>query len=60
MAAGVPPSRRWKLKAFAVYAAPFEEVLFLDSDATPALDPQPLFDHPSYQAAGSMFWPDIW
>ncbi len=53
-------ARRWKLKAFAVYAAPFEEVLFLDSDATPALDPQTLFEHPRYRVAGSMFWPDIW
>ena len=51
---------RWKLKAFVAYAAPFQEVLFLDSDAMPTLDPQSFFDHPSYRMAGSMFWPDIW
>ncbi|KAL4434191.1 hypothetical protein ABPG75_000632 [Micractinium tetrahymenae] len=34
--------------------------MYLDSDATPALDPAPLFDHPLYQATGSMFWQELW
>ncbi|PSC73304.1 hypothetical protein C2E20_3484 [Micractinium conductrix] len=50
----------WKLKAFTLYAAPYKHVMFLDSDATAALDPAELFKNPEYRQAGSMFWPDLW
>ena len=36
------------------------QVTFLDSDATAALDPAALFEHPQYRQAGSMYWPDVW
>ncbi|EFN51903.1 hypothetical protein CHLNCDRAFT_139528 [Chlorella variabilis] len=50
----------WKVKVFAAYAAPFDEILLLDGDSTPLQDPEPLFAHPSYIQQGSMFWPDAW
>lgn len=50
----------WKVKVFAAYAAPFDEVLVLDGDATPLQDPEPLFRHPAYLEHGNMFWPDAW
>ena len=54
------PWRRcsWKVKVFALYAAPFEEVLLLDGDSTPLRDPAYLFDHPAFRRHGSMFFPD--
>lgn len=56
----LPMRRRggWELKAHAVSAAPWREVLFLDADCYPALDPRRLFDFPQYRAAGALFWPD--
>ena len=51
---------RFKIKAFAIYAAPFQNVLALDSDSMPAVDPAQLFKHPSYKEHGNMFWPDCW
>ncbi|KAL4424077.1 hypothetical protein ABPG75_001378 [Micractinium tetrahymenae] len=50
----------WKFKAFVLYAAPYKHAMFLDSDATAAMDPAILFDHPMYLAVGSMFWQELW
>jgi hypothetical protein len=48
----------WPLKPYAILHCPFQEVLFLDSDNVPAVDPTFLFDDPRYQAVGAVFWPD--
>ncbi|KAL4424089.1 hypothetical protein ABPG75_001390 [Micractinium tetrahymenae] len=48
----------WKVKMFALYAAPFDEVLILDGDSTPLQDPAPLFEHPAFRRHGVMAWPD--
>ncbi|KAL4424078.1 hypothetical protein ABPG75_001379 [Micractinium tetrahymenae] len=50
----------WKFKAFVLYAAPYKHAMFLDSDATAAINPAVLFDHPMYHTAGSMFWQELW
>ncbi|KAL4419653.1 hypothetical protein ABPG77_000550 [Micractinium sp. CCAP 211/92] len=50
----------WKFKAFVLYAAPYKHAMFLDSDATPAMDPAALFDHPIFHSTGSMFWQELW
>eukprot|EP00887_Chlorella_sp_A99_P000981 scaffold5.g981.t1 len=50
----------WKVKAFAIYSAPYRNVLYLDSDALPVFDPEALFGLPAYQQHGALFWPDIW
>jgi len=52
----------WKnfhLKAAALIASSFAEVLYLDSDNVPLRDPEYLFDSPAYQENGrAVFWPD--
>lgn len=50
----------WRFKAFVLWAAPYQEVLFLDSDATAAIDPVELFEDSSYRRRGSLFWPELW
>lgn len=49
----------WELKPYAIAHSPFQEVLFLDADNVPVVDPTYLFDQPEYRAVGTMFWPDF-
>ena len=51
--------KSYVIKAAALYATSFDEVLMLDSDNTPLVDPTTLFDEPSYLATGNAFWPDF-
>eukprot|EP00435_Cladocopium_sp_Y103_P066410 s135_g28.t1 len=56
------PRRRpevWAVKPLALLGSRFREVLLLDADNLPVLDPEVLFDEPSYQANGALFWPDL-
>ncbi len=39
----------WKVKVFSVYSAPFQEVLYIDSDSTPLLDPTSLYSADQYR-----------
>ena len=57
----VPPRRLngWELKPFAVIHSRFAEVLFLDADCVPVIDPSGLFDDAGYQRHGAIFWPDL-
>jgi hypothetical protein len=48
----------FQTKLFAVLNSPFEEVLSLDPDCYPCVDPTPLLDHPRYQQRGAIYWPD--
>lgn len=48
----------WELKPFAIRWCPFAEVMSLDSDCYPIRDPTYLFDDPSYQESGALFFPD--
>ena len=50
----------FKVKVYAVYAAPYKEVLVIDSDSMPLMDPEPFFDLPEYRKTGNAFWPDRW
>eukprot|EP00887_Chlorella_sp_A99_P000982 scaffold5.g982.t1 len=50
----------WKIKAAALYHAPYRHVLYLDSDSMPLLDPSALFASAAYGRHGALFWPDIW
>ena len=50
----------FKVKVFALYAAPYKEVLVIDSDSMPLIDPTTLFDTPEYKKYGNLFWPDRW
>jgi hypothetical protein len=48
----------WQCKAFALRHTRFREVLFLDADNVPVVDPTFLFDEPQYRETGAVFWPD--
>jgi hypothetical protein len=49
----------WQLKSFAVLWSRFAEVLLLDADQIPAVDPAVAFNWPEYQKSGAVFWPDV-
>lgn len=49
----------WELKPFSVLHSDFEEVMYLDADNIPAVNPEYLFDDPTYVKTGAMFWPDL-
>jgi len=59
---GVPVPRRrpgiWAIKPLAVARSNFREVLLLDADNVPALNPTMLFETETYANTGSLFWPD--
>ncbi|GMV96054.1 MAG: hypothetical protein AMXMBFR83_04230 [Phycisphaerae bacterium] len=49
----------WELKPYAIMHSRFEEVLYLDADNVPVVDPTFLFETPQYREAGAIFWPDF-
>lgn len=49
----------WQLKSYAIWHAPFREVLWLDADCYPTRNPTYLFDDLAYRERGSIFWPDL-
>jgi len=48
----------WALKPYAILHSPYREVLFLDADNVPVVNPEFLFDTPQFQRTGAIFWPD--
>jgi ADP-heptose:LPS heptosyltransferase len=48
----------WELKPYAIVHSSFREVIFLDADNVPVVNPEYLFDTPHYQETGAIFWPD--
>ncbi len=48
----------WQLKPYAILHSPFVQVLLLDADNVPVVNPESLFDTPHFQASGAIFWPD--
>ena len=55
------PVRRlqgWELKPYAIIHSRFEDVLFLDADNVPVVDPAFLFETPQYRHDGAIFWSD--
>jgi hypothetical protein len=54
----LPSWTTWGLKPFAVRHSRFREVLLLDADNVPLVDPTYLFDDPGYCQTGALFWPD--
>ncbi|HEY8750123.1 MAG TPA: hypothetical protein VIM11_19215 [Tepidisphaeraceae bacterium] len=47
----------WELKPYAILHSRFEEVLFLDADNVPVLNPESLFTSKEYKEHGAIFWP---
>jgi alpha 1,2-mannosyltransferase len=50
----------FQLKAFAILASSFENVLFLDADAFMAKDPSNIFAQAPFASTGLITWPDFW
>jgi ADP-heptose:LPS heptosyltransferase len=48
----------YELKAYALLHSSFREVILLDADNLPLIDPETLFDTPEYARTGALFWPD--
>lgn len=51
--------RGWELKPYALIHSRFREILLLDADNVPVVDPSFLFSETAYQEHGAVFWPDI-
>jgi hypothetical protein len=50
----------FEVKPFSILHSPFQDVLFIDSDNLPVVNPEFLFDTPAYRDTGAIFWPDYW
>jgi hypothetical protein len=50
--------RGWELKPYALLHSRFREVLLLDADNVPVVDPTVLFACAEYTLHGALFWPD--
>jgi ADP-heptose:LPS heptosyltransferase len=48
----------WQMKPYAILYSPFSEVLFLDADNVPCVNPEYLFESPEFEETGAIFWPD--
>ncbi|TVY58637.1 Alpha-1,2-mannosyltransferase MNN22 [Lachnellula suecica] len=51
---------RFAYKAFALLHSTFEDILFLDADNFPIVDPNAFFDAEPYTSTGLVMWPDFW
>jgi len=49
----------WEVKPFAIIHCPFQEVLLLDADNMPLVNPEFLFVTPQFEEHGAIFWPDL-
>lgn len=49
----------WQLKVYALMHSAFRDVLLLDADQVPVVDPSVIFAWPEYADTGAVFWPDI-
>lgn len=50
----------WELKPYSLVNSRFSEVILLDADNVPLVDPAFLFEEPQYRDYGAVFWPDRW
>ena len=53
-----PRLNGWELKPYAIRFSRFREVLFLDADNVPCVEPSFLFGTPEYARTGLLCWPD--
>ncbi|KAJ1565544.1 hypothetical protein HK096_002192, partial [Nowakowskiella sp. JEL0078] len=53
-------NRNFQVKSAAILNSDFVEILYLDSDNLPMLDPTFLFDSAPYKLTGAIMWPDFW
>lgn len=48
----------WQLKAYSILHSSLKEILLLDADNVPVVNPKFLFETPEYKECGAVFWPD--
>jgi hypothetical protein len=48
----------WELKSYAILHSPYREVLLMDADNVPVVNPDFLFSTPEFLVTGALFWPD--
>jgi hypothetical protein len=56
------PVRRlggWECKPYAILHSPFKQVILLDADNVPLVDPAMFLSGPEHRCTGAIFWPDI-
>ncbi|KAI4250761.1 MAG: hypothetical protein LQ352_005266 [Teloschistes flavicans] len=53
-------SHHYQLKIAAIMCSSFAEVLFLDGDSMPVVNPDQIFHVPEYLKTGAVLWPDYW
>lgn len=49
----------WELKVYSLLYCSFEEVILLDADNVPLIDPEEIFSWPEFIKNGAVFWPDF-
>lgn len=49
----------FELKSFALLHCRFRQVVLLDADNVPLIDPAELLEHEAFRREGSIFWPDL-
>jgi hypothetical protein len=49
----------WPLKPYAIAHSRFREVLYLDADTVPLVDPRRMLDWEAYRRQGMLLWPDV-
>ncbi|HKS38054.1 MAG TPA: glycosyltransferase family 9 protein [Verrucomicrobiae bacterium] len=49
----------WELKPYAILHSRFKQVLALDADNIPVIDPRFLFETAPFKATGALFWPNV-
>ena len=49
----------FELKSLALLHCPFREVVLMDADNVPLVDPEELLGHASFRETGAVFWPDL-
>lgn len=50
----------YAIKSMVIVLSSFAEVLYLDSDNIPVINPDALFSEAMYQKTGTLFWHDFW
>ena len=50
----------YALKVFTILFSSFTEILFLDADSCPIVNPDQIFDSEVYKENGAILWPDYW
>eukprot|EP00927_Polykrikos_kofoidii_P037545 TRINITY_DN31719_c0_g1_i1.p1 TRINITY_DN31719_c0_g1~~TRINITY_DN31719_c0_g1_i1.p1 ORF type:complete len:636 (+),score=72.42 TRINITY_DN31719_c0_g1_i1:123-2030(+) len=55
---GVYP--HWQTVLPAILSSSFSELIWMDTDITPLINPDGLFSRGAYKKYGALFWPDLW